>query len=134
MIEPGLVNHEDPSSYNRCPAGTESEGATMKFGNQEPLSWPQLPTCRVAGAGGLASSQGPHNCSHDLSLGTLGSPGDDTPSQEPPRPLIQEGGSSPEVKPDLMGLVGSVRVIFCSSGICSHLKCRLQSNPTGKAA
>lgn len=67
-------------------------------------------------------------------LGTLGSPGDDTPSQEPPRLLMQEGGGSSEVKqPDLMGLVGSVRVIFCSSGICSHLKCRLQSNPTGKA-
>lgn len=67
-------------------------------------------------------------------VSTLGSPGDDTPSQEPPRLLMQEGGGSSEVKqPDLMGLVGSIRVIFCSSGICSHLKCRLQSNPTGKA-
>lgn len=67
-------------------------------------------------------------------LDTLGSPSDDTPSKEPPRPLTQEGGLPQRTQqPDLMGLVGSVRVIFCSSGICSHLKCRLQSNPTGKA-
>lgn len=28
-----------------------------------------------------------------------------------------------------MGCVGSLLAIFCSMGICSHLKWRLQSNP-----
>lgn len=35
---------------------------------------------------------------------------------------------------DLMGRVGSLLAIFCSIGICSHLKWRLQSNPVKEKA
>lgn len=33
----------------------------------------------------------------------------------------------------LIGCVGSLLAIFCSMGICSHLKWRLQSNPEEKS-
>lgn len=46
---------------------TENEGASVKCGNQEPLFCLQVASCRVAEAGGLASSQGPQNYSHGLS-------------------------------------------------------------------
>lgn len=100
MVKPGLVNHEDSSSYNRCPGETENEDETVKCGNQEPLF------CRVAEAGGLASSQGLTTVpmvtvlsvltgrSEDSELAprldTLEGPSDDIRSKESPRPLPQE--------------------------------------------
>lgn len=98
---------------------------TPAHGPRAPGHWPQNPL--------LAESLGPRTDSA-LRLYVPRSPGEGYGSQQLPRPLAQgkKAFSGAPSSPDLMGLLGSVRAIFCSSGICSHLKCRLQSNPKGQ--
>lgn len=109
MVKPGLVNHEDPSSYHRGPGDTEKEGGTVKWGNRSLSSGSRSLPAETPEAGGLGSSQGLTTSSYGHSplcflqaglraqaesapkMDALEGPSDETPSKEPPRPLAQEG-------------------------------------------
>lgn len=141
VVKPGLVNHKDSSSYDGRPGSKEMREATRELkkleapprGPRAPGHWPQNPL--LAESLGLCPlcPWGPEQSQH-LDCTSSEAPVTDTASQQPPRPLTQgkKALSGAHSSPDLMGLVGSVRAIFCSRGICSHLKCRLQSNPKGQ--
>lgn len=99
------------------------------------------PTCRVTGAGCLAcplvydlSPQGSEQ-TQPLDRAPLGALVTEPAPSSLQSLWLREGMGLPRThsRSDLMGLVGSVRAIFCSRGICSHLKCRLQSNPKGQS-
>ena len=99
------------------------------------------PTCRVTGAGCLArplvydlSPQGSEQ-TQPLDRAPLGALVTESAPSSLQSLWLREGMGLPRThsRSDLMGLVGSVRAIFCSRGICSHLKCRLQSNPKGQS-
>lgn len=123
VVKPGLVNHKDSSSYNRRPGSKEMREAMHELKKLEgppdspraPGHWPQNPL--------RAESLQPRQSQH-LDCTPSEAPVTDTASQQPPRPLPQgkKALSGAHSSPDLMGLVGSVRTIFCSRGICSHLK------------
>ena len=73
--------------------------------------------------------------SQHLGRAPAGAPATKRPPSSLPGPQPREGWGLCRAQSctDLMGLVGSVLAIFCSRGICSHLKCRLQSNPKGQS-
>lgn len=133
VVKPGLVNHKDSSSYDGRPGSKEMREATRELkkleatprGPRAPGHWPQNPL--------LAESLGLRTESA-LRLYIFRSPGDGYRFAAASQALTQgkKAPSAAHSSPDLMDLVGSVRAIFCSRGICSHLKCRLQSNPKGQ--